>query len=235
MSRAIGEFGVQEFVPEWAALIVALVTQLGDIWFVSVLLGWLYLRTRRDEVAVRVAQTVGAIGLLYVLKYLFAYPRPDQTLVALEQLPAVLRPLYASTAHADGYGFPSGHALVTTVVYVGLARTLSVGTARRRYLAAGTVVAAVSLSRVLLGVHYLVDVLAGVAVGLVYLAATSALFEEYGDRHTLPFVVAFALSVVAVFVTGFHLDALALLAVAFAALVLSRRPSVGRSVVGVFD
>lgn len=235
MTRGIGEFGVQEFVPEWVAVLVALVTQLGDIWFVSLLLGWLYLRTRREEVAILIAQTMSAIGLVFALKYVFALPRPDRALVALEELPATIQPLYLLTAHADGYGFPSGHAVVTTVVYVGLAGILSIGTSRQRYLAAGALVSIVSLSRILLGVHYLVDVVAGIALGLAFLVVSDALFDRYGSRRTVPFGVAFVLSIVALVATAFHVESIALFAATLAALVVALRPSLGRSLLAPFE
>jgi undecaprenyl-diphosphatase len=73
------------------------------------------------------------------------------------------------------YSFPSGHALAATVFYGVLACYLWTrvrGVAWRGALLAGTalMVALVAFSRLYLGVHYLTDVLAGVAEGLGWLA-----------------------------------------------------------------
>ncbi len=73
------------------------------------------------------------------------------------------------------YSFPSGHALAATVFYGVLASYLwtRAGSAVQRVaVAVGAVllVALVAFSRLYLGVHYLTDVLAGVAEGLGWLA-----------------------------------------------------------------
>lgn len=71
--------------------------------------------------------------------------------------------------------FPSGHTLNATVVLGLTAYLLVVGSTRRRWRvvavsALGLLVAAMGLSRVFLGHHWLTDVVAGWAVGLGWLA-----------------------------------------------------------------
>ncbi len=130
------------------------------------------------------------MGLYKGLKEVFGLPRPKQPLLEPAVLPQLVQPLYEATATAGGYGFPSGHAVNTTVVYVGLATVLSVGTARRRYALAGALVALVSFTRVALGVHYLVDVVVGVLVGFALLGAAWVLLErEFSDRPTIAFAL----------------------------------------------
>jgi len=85
--------------------------------------------------------------------------------------PVALEPVFADIATGHGPGFPSGHALGTTMVWGGVALILDQGTRRARAAVAGTVVALVSLSRLVLGVHYAVDVVVGVALGLLALGA----------------------------------------------------------------
>jgi membrane-associated phospholipid phosphatase len=85
-------------------------------------------------------------------------------------------------------GFPSGHATMSTLVYGGLALVH-----RRHVPSEGTVAAAlaalvvlaVSLSRVVLGVHYLGDVLVGLLVGAVALAGFAA-GRRYVVEGTMP-------------------------------------------------
>ncbi len=66
--------------------------------------------------------------------------------------------------HASGPGFPSGHAAITTSFWI----ILFLETSSLVALAIGVVhIAGVVASRVILRVHYPVDVVGGVAVGLV--------------------------------------------------------------------
>ncbi len=220
MSRGVGEFDlVQGFVPESLAVVVSLLTQLGDIWFVTLLLVAAFLRFDRDRIAVVGGLVIGAIGLVLSLKYLFALPRPEQPLVAIETVSPVFRPVYASTAHASGYGFPSGHAVVSTAVYLSLAEALPVSTRRRRYAVATGLIAVVSLSRVVLGVHYLVDVLAGIVVCVVFLYLAFRLLARYdrpAARRTVALGIGVVLAVVSVLASGAHVDSIVLLAVSSA-------------------
>jgi len=158
----LGEVGnvrtVQEVLPPSVVDLLAVVTHLGD----PILLGFLVLAfyyARRDETGRFVfGVALGAVALTTGLKGAIARPRP----------PAELRAVAES-----GYGLPSGHALGSTVVLFALAEYLDVGRRRTRYAAAAVVVTVVAVSRVGIGVHFPVDVVAGVAVGGVYLALVS--------------------------------------------------------------
>ena len=79
------------------------------------------------------------------------------------------------------YAFPSGHAFAATATYGALALVLASRSPprRRAWLAAvaATLVAIVAASRVILGVHYLFDVLAGVAGGIAVLSALLLAFR----------------------------------------------------------
>jgi membrane-associated phospholipid phosphatase len=78
-------------------------------------------------------------------------------------------------AQLTTYSFPSGHAFAATATYGALALVFAAGLPRARaalfVAAAVVVVAVVAASRVVLGVHYLLDVLAGIAGGLALLSA----------------------------------------------------------------
>lgn len=215
MSRGIGEFGpIQELIPEWGAIIVALITQLGDVWFLGLLVGLVYWfhRKNREDAAVIIGFTIAGLALISGLKHIFGLPRPDQPLVEIEALPWMVQPLYEATGIASGYGFPSGHALMTTIVYVGLANRLSVSTPRRRFLSAGFIITAVCLSRVALGVHFLVDVIAGVGMGLVFLLVAEWLLARYSaDQATVAFALAVLISAFNLGVGGMDTDGLLLI------------------------
>lgn len=100
------------------------------------------------------------LGLSWLLnltfKDLFALPRPFQTELGVAS--------EAARATARGPGFPSGHTQATTTFWLFLAFHH-----RRRWLYGVAVVAVVlvGLSRVWLGVHYPLDILGGLAAGLV--------------------------------------------------------------------
>lgn len=221
MSRGIGEFEpIQDQIPEWAALAVGLLTQLGDPWFVILLVVSLYwFRPTQQENAIVVAGLVIAgLGLTMGLKELFELPRPDQPLVQPEVLPFFVRPLYELTAISGGYGFPSGHAVLTTITYFGLAAVLSIGTRRWRYLAAGSVVTLVCLTRVALGVHYLVDVVVGVALGGLLLYGTRRIFApEFPERGTVALGAGVAFALFTVITSNANRESVLLLGTALGA------------------
>ncbi|WP_181691465.1 phosphatase PAP2 family protein [Natronomonas sp. LN261] len=177
MSRGIGVVEAAAGLPEPIVVLAALVTAFGDVWFVFGLLGALYwfgtalpgpLSLSRARAAFAVALALGALAVTTALKELFRLPRPPGATepAGAEAVPAALTPLYAEIGAASGFGFPSGHAVSAVVVYGGLG--LLVGS-RRGYAAATALCVLLPVSRIALGVHYLVDVAAGLAVGTAYL------------------------------------------------------------------
>jgi membrane-associated phospholipid phosphatase len=120
--------------------------------------------------AVFLVVTTGMGGLLVnLLKLYFARARPD---------------LAEALRQAHGYSFPSGHAMGSTIVAGALAylalRALPTWRTKAAGLAAAvTFVAAVALSRVYLGVHWISDIGAGVAAGLVWVTVTTIAYETF--------------------------------------------------------
>ena len=179
MSRGVGVTAVD--FPSTVVVAGAVVTQLGDLWFafsVCTLAYWLGSQTprlgaglTRERAAMAVALLVGAVTLTVSLKTAFALPRPPGAQSAPEAtlLPVFARDLYVSMATGHGYGFPSGHATVAVSLWGGFAWAVRVGTRRLRAAVAATAVALVGLSRLVLGVHYLVDVLVGATVSGAFL------------------------------------------------------------------
>ncbi|MCU4741096.1 phosphatase PAP2 family protein [Halobacteria archaeon AArc-m2/3/4] len=219
--------GIHDVLPEWAALFMAAVTHLGDIWFlliVAIGASWALEDERgRAQGPWPLAVVVGGLALLSALKYAFGMPRPELALLPVEQAPSVLRPWYETAGTTGGYAFPSGHALGTTVTFGLLAGVLDIGTRRQRIAAAATVVGLVSFSRLALGVHYPIDVVAGVLVGAAYLAAVWWLLERTKavvDRTTVTLAVATALGVVAAIASGGAQSVLQLLALTAGAFVV---------------
>jgi len=100
----------------------------------------------------------------------------------LKSLVGRLRPVVAHPiAHGAGNSFPSGHSLGSIVCYGAILLVfLPVARGRWRTTFITVIVALVALigiSRVLLGVHYLSDVLGAWAVGITWLGITAVAFE----------------------------------------------------------
>lgn len=139
------------------------VTTLGfqGLWLIALLVGFYFLRQRqRLRLLVWIAALVGGEALDFLLKSWFARPRPqfaDPLAVALY------------------YSFPSGHAMLSLVTY-GLLAYFLFTSLRHAYLRVPVVAGLILLilligfSRLYLGVHYASDVLAGFAVGGLWLS-----------------------------------------------------------------
>jgi undecaprenyl-diphosphatase len=87
------------------------------------------------------------------------------------------RPVYAAALLQTGtWSFPSGHAMGSLVGYGMLAYILMLAFKGKRpvqtliAVLAGTLIFAIGLSRLYLGVHYFSDVLGGYAAGLLWLS-----------------------------------------------------------------
>jgi undecaprenyl-diphosphatase len=123
---------------------------------------------RRWSWLIYLAVTAGGGALLNLeLKRYFARARP----IAAEML-----------RRANGYSFPSGHAMGSAVAFGALAylafRAIKNWPAKAAVIAfLYTLVASIALSRVYLGVHWISDVLAGVTVGTVWVTTTTVAYE----------------------------------------------------------
>lgn len=165
----------QEAVAESPLLLAVAraVTLLGDplllTGLAALLAGWLVLSGRRRLALYVVVARVGAAVLSSVLKGVIDRVRP-----VFDEPVAV----------ALGASFPSGHALGSAAFYLTAAVVLRPLLTRRRRrtalravrAAAVVVPLAVAASRVLLGVHYLTDVTAGLLLGAGWAALLTAAF-----------------------------------------------------------
>lgn len=185
MVRLVGptEF-VRELAPAEYAELYELVTRLGNATVILVGLAVVYWVGHRRKTASVMASALIALSVTLVAKSLFAMPRPPQAVRLIAE---------------TGYGFPSGHATAATVVYGGLAYEYGWHRRLRTAVPVAALVAVVGLSRVVLGVHYLGDVLAGFALGVVVVVGIARLT---GDDPRLAFPIAAACSIVALLVTG---------------------------------
>lgn len=216
-SRGAGGVAALGSLPLPVIALGAVVTQFGGTgfyflvlatayWFGATLLDGL----DRRRAAFLLGCALCALALTTTLKGVFALPRPPGADVAqrADELPAFLRPLYEAAVTSDGFGFPSGHATGAALVWGGATLALDVGRRRTR-LAFGTLaVLAIGFSRVVIGVHYLVDVFAGFAVGGAALALL--LRVNAPEKPGRTFSLALLLGLVGT-VNGFTFDAMAVL------------------------
>lgn len=134
------------------------------------------LRRRRVRLAVFLVLTTVAGGIIdTAVKVAVDRDRPS---------------LEEPVATAHGQSFPSGHSMSSTVAYGALLLVLlpAFPERARRPAVVGAVVAvlAVGFSRLALGVHFISDVVGGYALGLAWLAASTAAFSVWRVERGRP-------------------------------------------------
>jgi membrane-associated phospholipid phosphatase len=153
IERAIHAFVLDH---PWLADVAHGVTHLGDPLVVTlvtlalaVLLWW---RGNRKAALVVLAVRILAIAVDDGVKFAVRRARPV---------------LAHPVAHAHGYSFPSGHAVGSAALWATFAfLARSHGMSRARAVTLAVVVpVVVATTRVLLGVHYVTDVVAGLVLG----------------------------------------------------------------------
>jgi undecaprenyl-diphosphatase len=148
--------------PAWVEVVVRDVSALGGLLALGLLTvaacGYLWLK-RKHQLAIFVAISVAGGSLANtLLKGFIGRPRPD------------IVPHGTSAALSS---FPSGHAMMSAVVFLTLGALLALSADERRvkiYILAWSVLltVAVGVSRVYLGVHWPTDVIAGWIAGAIW-------------------------------------------------------------------
>jgi len=162
----------------WGDRIMVFVTELGDgsvIALVAVaVLAWL-LWLRKWRVAGYWAAAV-FFGQLAAAIFKITLQRP--------------RPLADLYHGFSTYSFPSGHAVMSTVVYGFLAVLIARQLPRSRrwmvYGMAALLVSAIALSRLYLGAHWLSDVLGGLGLGLAWVSLLGIAYYRHSPQVSLP-------------------------------------------------
>lgn len=155
--------------PEWLAVVVRDVTALGSNWILLYAMGTLTLtlmiRRRLLDAMEILLLILGGVLLSMGAKYVFARPRPE----LVPHLIEVYTP-----------SFPSGHATMPMVCFLGGALVISrywvpVMARRVLILCALLSVLLVGISRIMLGVHWPTDIVAGWLLGGLWVM----LVEQY--------------------------------------------------------
>jgi len=106
------------------------------------------------------------------------------TFVVMKNSLGVPRPLESLVAELSGWSFPSGHATVATTFFFTLGYSFF-SWSRRWFVKIALVIfciigaSLVSFSRVYLGAHFAIDVLAGIALGLLAVSSTILIFNIF--------------------------------------------------------
>ena len=139
------------------------ITFIGDplVLFISCLIlgTWLLRLKQKSEATTLAIAAIGAIGLNILLKHLFSRARPA---------------LWDRVVDVGQYSFPSGHAMVSMVIYGFIGYILANRYRRQQWWIISVttlLVIAIGFSRLYLGVHWPTDIIAGYAAGLVWLIA----------------------------------------------------------------
>ncbi|MDP2357640.1 MAG: phosphatase PAP2 family protein [Beijerinckiaceae bacterium] len=151
LSDPIGPGWVEEAMRDLTALGGTAVLVLGSL----ATFGYLLMTGKTHSAFVLAASVVGAFLLSHAMKFGFSRPRPD---------------LVPHGARIYTLSFPSGHAMMSTAVYLTLAALLARTQKKTRVKVFVIAIAAilailVGASRVYLGVHWPTDVIAGWAGG----------------------------------------------------------------------
>lgn len=154
---------VSDTVPptvEWIARIFTwLGGPVGTIAVAGLAVAVLWRAARRGDAAFVGLAVVGVTLLVAVLKAIYERTRPD---------------IGSAIPLPHSYSFPSGHAATAVALYGALGLLLAEQARSRARaaawcVAAGLVAVTIGASRVLLNVHFVSDVAAGLAVGLSWL------------------------------------------------------------------
>lgn len=189
---------VQDFRTPWGDRIMVFVTELGDgvviaLVFVAVLAWLLWLRKWRVA-AYWSAAVVFAQLAATIFKLVLQRPRP-------------LAGIYDGLST---YAFPSGHAVMSTVVYgflaVLIARQLSRPHRWLAYAIAALLISAIAMSRLYLGAHWLSDVLAGLSLGLVWVSLLGIAYYRHSPQISLPKSLSGVALIALVLAGGWHVS-----------------------------
>lgn len=153
---------IQQASPGWLDLVMRSITYLGSTYFFLVLLPVVY--WSRPLPGMQLAVLVLASAYINTAA---------KTLFAIER-PFVLSNDVVAKVSAGYYAFPSGHAQLAATTWPMLAATV-----RRRWFTvlSAVMIVLIGVSRVVLGVHYPQDVLAGWILGLTIYLLHVALVE----------------------------------------------------------
>ena len=118
------------------------------------------------------ALSLSSLLLMFILKFFFQRNRPLQPVID----------------DVSGYSFPSGHALISVVFY-GLFIHMIWHEVKSKWLRIvliillGTLILLIAFSRIYLNVHFASDVIAGLAVGFIWLVLSLRIIQGIEKKY----------------------------------------------------
>jgi undecaprenyl-diphosphatase len=152
--------------------VMVFITNIGSPFVLSVIaiLLSIFLILKRDfyDTLLYAVSILGTIIIFTIMKNGFALPRPDSNIIA----------------GLSGWSFPSGHAAVATAFFFATGYSFfdwSKHWPNRVFLVFFCIVAPVLVcfSRLYLGAHFALDVLAGICIGLLSVSLTVLVFNLF--------------------------------------------------------
>jgi undecaprenyl-diphosphatase len=162
-------------VSDVITLILVHFTLLGDeaFLYISFILLILLMGFRKHHFAMIHLIVAGILtaSITHALKQYFSIDRPDITLTA-----------------PSSFAYPSGHSSGATVFYAlvasFIAQEMAVKDRWKCYLGFALPILLIALSRVILGVHWLTDVVGGISLGLVISSTTRIVYSYFYNKDS---------------------------------------------------
>jgi undecaprenyl-diphosphatase len=163
----------RSFGPKWFVDINSDMSALGGptlfILIVAFVISMLFIQLRSKTLFKFLITIFSTVIFLFILKYLFNSNRPNQVF---------------DVVISNDLGFPSGHALMSIVLFY----TLAVITTKRMHdvslrllikTSAVIIIILIGLSRILVGAHNPEEVIAGWSAGIFWIYITNLAFKKY--------------------------------------------------------
>lgn len=145
-------------MPDWLYRFAIITTQLGSVWMVMGVVGFLFVIKKNPAPALMVFKSsVIAYGVAFVLKWLVGRPRPM----------ILLNDISSREMVVFGYGFPSAHAALATAMGLALLPYLPKSLRWVPFVW----IALVAWTRLYLGVHAPLDIIGGIIIGILAVMA----------------------------------------------------------------
>jgi len=149
-------FFLQSIATPFADLIFNIFTMFGEDLIIISIIAWIYWNHDKYQGFILSFTLISSLVLNNSIKILFRSPRPFQ----------VYPDLIGKRIHtATGYSFPSGHTQGAATFYSSLAIIFK---KKSLISAAIVIIIAVALSRLYLAVHWPVDVIASILLGIIF-------------------------------------------------------------------
>lgn len=192
---------IQSFQSDWLDQFFILVTMLGEEYFYIAILSLIYWNINKQTARFLVLVLALSATVNGAIKEIVGHSRPIGEVG--------IRSIYTDTA--EGASFPSGHTQNATAFFG------SAGLLARKpivWVVFSILIVLVAISRLYLGVHWPLDVIAGIGFGVLSIIVGRLIYKK-SERNGeyLPYFMILALAVISVFIlnSSAYIKAVALL------------------------